>query len=109
MLAPGLSTGCGVERRARVTIDFAARADELRGREVVLDGLVVGTLSGPDGAARASFPLPPGSHEIRIRHPRLESVAAHVQAAGEGERLRLLADIEESWADGRLRPRIVLR
>ena len=100
--------GCGVDDRPRISIEFGMYPEELTDAQVIVNGQLVGTLERIGQATRTSFPVEPGIHEVTIRHPRLRSVPRRVEAELPGQKVRLMADIRETWHDGRVRPLIVL-
>lgn len=100
--------GCGADDRPRISIEFGMYPEELTDAQVIVNGRLVGTLERVGQATRTSFPVDPGVHEVAIRHPRLRCVPRRVEAGLPGQKVRLLADIRETWLEGRVRPLIVL-
>ena len=105
--------GCNLmlpDDRPRVSIEFGVAPEILEGREVVVDGRIVGRLERVGQATRNAFPLEEGEHDVWIRHERFASRKARVAATMKGQKVHLLAELaDEASPDGSIRTVIVLR
>ena len=98
------------ESKTRITIEFGMYPEVFEGSDVSVDGKIVGKLEMTGQVTRRSFPVTKGTHAVCIENPRFDCEPTRVTLELEGQRVQLLADLEERSSDeGVLRQVIVLR
>ncbi len=82
-----------------IQIDYTWGGDLLDGAEVVIDGVVVGTLQREGGSPRVTgFRVEPGDHEVLVRSEDCEGTPRTVSLSAEvTRRAVLMADIDDGY------------
>jgi hypothetical protein len=112
LASAALLVSCGAmpDDRPRVSIEFGTYPELLGGSLVIIDEQPVGRLEATGKATRISFPVEIGEHEVSIRHATLRCQKRRVDCALKGQKVRLLADLQEhAMRDGHVETVIVLQ
>ena len=112
LAATVLLIACGAmpDDRPRISIEFGMYPDLFGDSLVIIDARPVGRLETTGKATRTSFPVEIGEHEVSIRHSTLRCQRRRVDCAMRGQKVRLLADLQErAMRDGRVETVIVLQ
>ena len=113
LASAALLAGCFGDDRPRISIEFGAMPEVLEGKDVLIDGAVVGKLEKTGQATRISFPVEPGLHDVSLDVPGWQCVPAKVEAQLKGQKVRLMAEPGEGgivMGEGGVgRPQLYLR
>ena len=88
----GLLSAC-VDDRPRISIEFGAAPELFTGKQVLIDGRVVGRLETTGQVTRISFPVSDGSHEVCVIVPGYACQTRTVEVRGAGMKAHLLLNV----------------
>ena len=97
--------GCAKSQPA-IVVDYGIEPKEFEGRDIELDGKIVGKLKREGQKPRTSFPVEAGDHAIRVAGQKYDS-SPEVVTVKAGEELVVFVDIKPAPQPG-ARPSVVL-
>jgi hypothetical protein len=97
--------GCSPSHPA-IVVDFGNSTDEFLGKDVEIDGKLVGKLQRDGQRPRTTFPVDAGDHAVRMAVQKYDS-QPEVVTVKPGEELVLFAEVKPAAVQGG-RPGVVL-
>jgi hypothetical protein len=103
-----LAAGGSFGSKASIVIEFGMYPEEFIGREVEIDGEVVGSLAVIGNATRNAFEVKPGKHAVRVLHPDVACDPMFVDTGSGVHGVILVLDFTTTNRDGVEAPMITM-
>jgi hypothetical protein len=87
-----LAMGGSFGSKSTVLIEFGMYSQEFEGRDVEIDGKIVGQLKMFGAATRSAFAVKDGKHIVRVIHPEFECEPRTITSGVGGSDVMLILD-----------------